>query len=122
MRTRTLLVAVVLVAAALSGCGGDDDTAGSLGSDVPSSFPPPPTSPAPSTVLTTGKSLVPLAAGSSYQSPDGFAPMVTVAITGDGWVSTHRSTDAFDVSQPRTDADAALVVLAFMVPSETTNA
>ena len=38
----------------------------------------------------------------------------------EGWLSTHRSADAFDVSIPAPDVDAPLVVRAFLVPPEAT--
>jgi hypothetical protein len=120
MRTRVLLVAAALSAATLAGCSGGDDSAGEPGA-LSTSFPPIEPSPEPAQALSIGKSVVPLAAGSAYRSPDGFAPQVTVSVTGDGWASTHRSTDAFDLSQPLPDVDAALVVYAFLVPPEQTN-
>src|SRR4051794_6244805 len=102
MRTRLLLVTAVLGALAASGCGGGGgggDAADPVNGTLTSWPPPPPSPPAP-TVLTTGKSVMTLADGAYYRSPDGFAPQVTIGVTADGWVSTPRSVDAFDLSQP----------------------
>jgi hypothetical protein len=121
MRTRLLLVTAVLGAAGLSGCGGEDDLADPGEGELTALSEPALSPPAP-TVLTTGKSVVALADGNSYRSPEGFVPEVTVGVRADGWVSTHRSLDAFDLSQPRRDADAALVVYAFIVPPEPSDA
>jgi hypothetical protein len=72
----------------------------------------------PPSVLALGKSTLALHEGTYYRSPDGFCPSVELHVQGDGWVSTHRSTDAFDVSRPQTDADAPLVVQAFVIAPE----
>lgn len=89
----------------LAACGGESQP------EVPPSYAPPP-------VLSLGKSVVALDEGTSYRSPDGFCPSVEVHVPGNGWISTHRSADAFDVSRPRPDADAPLVVNAFVIAPE----
>ncbi len=114
MRTRVLLVAALIVAAPLAGCsdGRGDVPAGPAASPLPS-----PTGPPPGT-LPLGKSDFPLEQRVEYTSPDGFVPQVQFEVFIDGWRSTHRSADAFDVSIPAPDVDAPLVVRAFLVPPE----
>jgi hypothetical protein len=105
MRTLVAMAAVVL---AVGACGDDSPQ-----EEPPSSAPAP-------QVLALGKSTFALESGTAYESPRGFEPVVTVTANADGWVSTHRGLDAFDLSQPVPDADAALVVYAFVVPVEAT--
>jgi hypothetical protein len=76
--------------------------------------PPPP----PAQTLALGKEVVELHKGKAYRSPPGFEPQVTVEVRADGWISTHRSRDAFELSQPPSGEDAPLVVRAFVVPPE----
>lgn len=112
MRTRVLLVAAVL---ALAGCS--DDGSGDEPPDADASD----TSRAPATAerLPTGKDDLELDAV-DYFSPDGFAPELELALGSGltGWISVHRDADAFDLGQPNPDADAPLVVVAFLVPPE----
>ena len=117
MRIRPLLVAATLVAVAVSGCSGDDEPDADP-SGAATSSPPPAATPDAPEVLGLGKSVLALDSGTTYRSPRGFEPEVTVEVKAAGWVSTHRGLDAFDLSQPVPDADAALVVYAFVVPPE----
>ena len=71
-------------------------------------------------MLATGKSALDLEDGKEYASPEGFAPELRLTIPGDGWVSTHRGADGFDVGQPVPDVDAALLVVAFLTAPEAT--
>jgi hypothetical protein len=114
MGSRALVVAAMLVAVPLSGCGDDrrDVPPGPAVPALPSS-----TGAEPGT-LQVGKSDFPLERGVQYTSPDGFVPTVQFEVFMDGWRSTHRSTDAFDVSLPAPDVDAPLEVVAFLVPPE----
>jgi hypothetical protein len=119
MRTRVLLLAAVIAAGSLCGCQENDDQASPTGpTSSPASFPPPPPTPPEPQRLPIGKSEMALHAGTGYRSPEGFAPQVIVRPSAEGWVSTHRSADAFDVSQPLPDEDAALVVVAFIAPTQ----
>ena len=65
--------------------------------------------------------MVELEDGTAYASPDGFAPRLHLTIPGEGWVSTHRGPDGFDIGQPVPDADAAMLVVAFLTPPEATS-
>jgi hypothetical protein len=112
MRSPAAVVAALLALASLAGCGGDDPDPGSTPEPAAAS-----TGTGPER-LPLGKSVFPFAPGEEYGSPDGFAPVLRVGAAGDGWVSTHRGTDGFDVGKPRSDADAPLVVVAFVVPPE----
>lgn len=117
MRVRIGVVVAVGLLPLLTGCidlfSDDDVSAGP--SPAPSA--PSPSAP-PLHVLDLGKSMVELEAGTLYRSPRGFAPQLTITVSADGWVSTHRGLDAFDVSQPAPGADTALAVYAFVVPPE----
>ena len=114
MRT---LVAVLLAGSVLaSGCGGDDPEAPSAGTSTSTATP----TVAGPEELPLGKALLALDAGATYRSPDGFAPRLEITVPGEGWNSTHRGADAFDVGQAVPGEDAALVVVAFMVPAEAT--
>jgi hypothetical protein len=95
----------------LAGCGdsGDPPTAsGSPSATVAAS----PTA----QVLELGKSELELDAG-PVRSPDGFAPAVQLEVT-DGWTSSHRYGDAFDLGRPDPTADAPLVVVAVTTAPE----
>jgi hypothetical protein len=116
MRTRVVLVAALIVAASLASCT-DDWRTEPVGPAVPAL--PSSTGPAPGT-LPLGKSDFRLEQGVQYTSPEGFVPTVQFEIFTDGWRSTHRSPDAFDVSIPAPKVDAPLVVRAFLVPPEPT--
>jgi hypothetical protein len=119
MRTRVLVVAAAVTASVLAGCGGTDDAGSPTGPTSGSPSAPAASTPPEPQQLPLGKSVVPLQPDTGYRSPEGFAPPVVVQPSADGWVSTHRSADAFDVSRPLPDVDAALVVVAFMVPGQT---
>ena len=119
MRTRVLLVAAVLTATTLSGCGNDDRRSPS--SRSPSSRSPSSRSPSSLRCCPTGKSVLDLEDGKEYASPAGFAPELRLTIPGQGWVSTHRGADGFDVGQPVPDVDAAMLVVAFLTAPEATS-
>lgn len=113
MRTRVLLVAALLTATTLSGCGGGDDK----GRESPQGAAPQSGSAGPA-ALPLGKSVFPIEPATEYVSPRGFAPEVRFQTGSDGWISTHRSADAFDLGLPLPDVDAPLEVIAFVVPAE----
>jgi hypothetical protein len=113
MRTRVLLVAAVLTATTVSGCGGEDSKDAEPAPSAAQESPEP-------ELLASGKSLLELEDGKEYVSPSGFAPQLRLKIPGDGWVSTHRGADGFDVGQPVPDVDAALLVVAFLTAPEPT--
>ena len=115
MRTRVLLIGAVLTATTLVGCGDGADSEAQPPQSPPTSEPQEPQP------LQSGKSELPLADGEVYLSPDGFAPQLRLQIPGDGWVSTHRGADGFDVGQPVPDVDAALLVVAFLTAPEATS-
>jgi hypothetical protein len=110
MRVRVGMVVAVALLPLLTGCIDLFDK------DDVDSRPTPPAPPA--QALPLGKSVVALHEGSTYRSPPGFDPQVTVEVRAAGWVSTHRSIDAFDLSQPLPGEDAPLVVYAVLVPPE----
>lgn len=116
MRTRALLVAAVLTFLTLAGCGGADSERDSPPTG-PVSSPSAAGEPEP---LPLGKSELALSPNVQYVSPEGFAPAVSFQAFADGWVSTHRSADAFDVSRPLPAGDGPLEVIAFIVPPEGT--
>ena len=125
MRIRVLLVAFLL---AMTGCS-DDGSDGSDGSDdtepaeTLSEGVDPNTSNAAANEaepLPVGKDDLPLEPGQSYLSPEGFLPALRIDLAQGGWTSVHRDTDGFDLGQADPDADAPLVAVAFLVPTEET--
>jgi hypothetical protein len=112
MWSPAVAVSALLALVALAGCAGDAQDPGSTPEPAAESTQAGPES------LPLGKSLFPLAPGTEYGSPEGFAPLLRVRAAGEGWVSTHRGADGFDIGKPRSDADAPLVVVAFVVPPE----
>jgi hypothetical protein len=111
MRPRLAATLALLASALVAGCGDDREP------EVPPSVAPP--LPA-SAALSSGKSLLELEEGRDYRSPAGFEPQLRWEIPGPGWVSTHRGADGFDIGQPVSGVDAALVVVAFLTPVEDT--
>ncbi len=104
---RRLLVALALVAA--SGCGSS--------STPPGGSSPSPSASAEADVLPAGKGDLPVT-GTVY-SPLDFVPPLRLTVP-DGWTSTHRGDDAFDLSRPDPTKDAPLVVVAFVTPQDAT--
>ena len=83
------------------------------------SVPPSQRSPLPeSAALPSGKSDLALETGHEYRSPPGFEPVLRFEVDEDGWVSTHRRADGFDMSRPSPSADAPIVVVAVITPPE----
>ena len=121
MRTRLLLVAVLLTLGACS----DDDGGGDAGepaSESASGGASTTTTAAEPEALPTGKDDLPLEA-TGHLSPEGFAPELALDLQYSGlvgWTSVHRGADAFDLGLPNPDADAPLVAVAFLVPAEST--
>lgn len=103
-------VAVVLVLA-LSGCTG--------GAPQDSGVPASPTVTVDPQVLPAGKAELPLSG--LYFSPRDFVPALRLTVP-DGWTSTHRGDDAFDLSRPDPAKDAPEVVVAVLTPPEATAA
>jgi hypothetical protein len=67
--------------------------------------------------LPLGKSDVALAAG-HWRSPDGFAPALSFELA-DGWQSSHRYADFFDVGHAEPGKDAPRMAVAFSIAEET---
>ena len=65
--------------------------------------------------LPPGKSVMTLAA-QTYAAPPGFRPQLRVAVD-EGWLSTHRSSDAFDLSRPDPQRDAPAVAVVVLHPA-----
>lgn len=97
MTRRAPALLLVLLLAACGGGGGGDRAAR-----------PTPSSPAVQ-VLAAGKSDLDLAPG-RYASPEGFAPRLELSLAG-AWHSTHRGSDAFDLSRPVPGKDALRVAV-----------
>ena len=118
MRTRVLLVAALLT---LVGCSDESGHA----SDAATAPPSPSGSPSGSVTpdpprLPTGKDDLEVEA-SSHLSPEGFTPelQLDLQLSGIvGWTSVHRAADAFDLGLPDKQADAPLVAVAFLAPSQ----
>lgn len=104
---RALIAALLLTAGCASG-GTPVDTG------VPSVLP---SASVDADVLPAGKSLLPVS-GVVY-SPLDFVPPLRLTVP-DGWSSTHRGDDAFDLSRPDPTKDAPQVVVAFITPDDAT--
>ena len=105
---RRALLAVLLAAACSTGGGAPD-------SGVPAS----PSVAVDEGVLPAGKGDLPVS-GVAF-SPRDFVPALRLTVP-DGWNSTHRGDDAFDLSRPDPAKDAPLVVVAFVTPQDATAA
>ena len=109
---RTLLAVLLAAAAFTSACS-------SSGNQADGRSAAPSTAAAPKVkTLPLGKADLALKPDATYASPDGFTPALRITIPGDGWNSTHRGADAFDIGQPVPGVDAALLVVAFLTPQE----
>lgn len=104
---------LLLVAALLAGC-----STGSTVTDsgIPSVLPSVSAEPG---VLPTGTSNM-VVSGVVF-SPLDFVPPLRLTVP-QGWTSTHRGDDAFDLSRPGPSGDTPLVAVAFITPDEPTAA
>ena len=66
-------------------------------------------------VLPAGKADLPLSG--VFFSPRDFVPALRLTIP-DGWTSTHRGDDGFDLSRPEPGKDAPQVVVAVLTPQD----
>ncbi len=106
---RTTLAAIALCVPLLASCSG---------SDSPGAAASPSPSPTAATQLLAGKGDQALTPG-QYISPEGFAPALLVTLAGE-WNTSHRESDAFDLSRPDAGADAPLVAVVLMKVTEKT--
>lgn len=109
-KTFRLVLAAVCGSVVLSGCSSASPGAAPSAASSPAA-----SSSAPAAVaLAVGKSMMPLSAG-RYRSPEGFQPALNLTVP-DGWTSTHRGSDAFDLGKPDPARDAPLVAVVFFAP------
>ena len=105
MRAPVLLLTAALL---LSGCSSGSSPQGSEPSPGTSDVAPDPR------VLPAGKDDLVLKA-QTYYSPTDFVPPLALTVP-EGWHSTHRGDDAFDLSKPDPAKDAPLVAVVFDTP------
>lgn len=101
--------AALVLTLALAGCTG--------GAAEDSGVPASPSVTVDPQVLPAGKADLPLRG--VYYSPRDFVPALRLNVP-DGWTSTHRGDDAFDLSRPDPTKDAPLVVVALVTPQDAT--